>query len=300
MPVRVDSGNPGAPTPAGGGPRWRGSRLGGLIVLAVAVVLLIVAVVLLVVRRHDAGTTAPPATPSASSTPPTSPTPTATGSATASGKGLPTSQVVVGGGGSGSLAGLPIGYQHSFTGAVEAAINYDKAIYSTRYYDDDVRHQWNRYMYASHAVEKKLGIPDSVVVKTRKKRGLDEHGVPTDPTVRCYDAVYPRYGAYKTEVISADKVVVTIWEPDVYGTAPKGTLDGVKVGWDYHKLEMSWVNGDWRMTAAPAAGKKAPKPKRAGYPVVSFAERAQLLGDGWHLPANATETPLPELNWPGQ
>lgn len=210
---------------------------------------------------------------------------------------LPQSDIPVGGDmASNTLGPMFIGYDQTEEGAVAAALNYNVAQCGPDVFDDQTRHRVDDYAYATEAVRKQNAVPDGVAAKARQKHGLDQHGIPVDPSEKVYSDVYPEYGAFQIVGTRGNtEVTVMMWAPQVFGVGT--TTRDVTISWSYWKFKMVWIDGDWRI-AERLETPTPPAPKKAGTAWVSFQERGQLLGKGWELVANASEEPIDRLELP--
>lgn len=215
---------------------------------------------------------------------------------------LPRSEARFGAGGSTTLWSTQIGYNRTVRGGIEAALNYDVVSDSLDYMLDGPRHEIDAYIYATPELAKSQGISDEMAEATRKKWGVSPTGEPLtngrpDPGKKIYSAAYTQYGAF--QVISADTSTVhlKVWRPVVWGIGTPDTMGNTTVIWPVTDITVSWRNGDWRIT-----GEGPPTfdvtPAERGQVVISFEERAALLGEGWVMSADATEETVPELDLP--
>lgn len=205
--------------------------------------------------------------------------------------------VTPGSGGSESLFGVPIKYEHSEHGAVLAAINYRVATNSTLMYSTDTRDRLTKYLGTKAALAKQQREFSSKDLEEMWRRG---NGVDADGRVltkdgeidenrQAYSMLLPEYGAFRVVSASHDRVVVEIWGPVLSGNSTGLDDEPLRVEWKSVRTDLRWERGDWRV--ADEKSPAAPKPKVPGKVSVSFAERSRLLpkDDGWRLVSDAVE-----------
>lgn len=280
MTIQKESPPPGwtPPQPTG----W--DRIPGAIKVlgAVIVIALIVAGIVAVTGRDDDGSEPDPAKSSDA----------------AAGKeaGVVFSTIASNSGGSDKLAGFPIGFPHTETGAVQAAFSYDEALSSPAMFVDESGAQLMAYMAPGGSWP---DLKEGLVMPLRERGQINESGEPlaadgsVDPNKKFVADVLREYGAFRVTDSSADQVTVEIWAPTMLGVT-----DGAEVqqpSMQYFALAtstvMTWSDDDWRIDWAaskPFTAAELPQ----GLPAVSFAFRAENFpaADGWKVPADATQS----------
>lgn len=129
-------------------------------------------------------------------------------------------------------AGLPLGYTHDQTGAVNAATNYLSWMNSIRITDKATADALAAASAADQA---------SVTALTSS---FDE--VRTGMTDLTTDQPEPARGAYAVASYSADRGLIYIWAPEV--TAGKdGRVDHL---WAIDAISLVWASGDWKLDTA--------------------------------------------------
>jgi hypothetical protein len=205
--------------------------------------------------------------------------------------------VVPGEGGSESLFGVPIKYEHSENGAIHAAINYRVATNSTLMYSTDTRDRLMKYVAttAGWAKQSKAWSSEDLEEMVRRSAGVDEEGrVLTkdgkiDEDRQSYSMFLPEYGAFRVVSASDNRVVVEVWGPELTGNSTGLDDEPLRLEWETVQTDLRWERGDWRI--ADEKSPASPSPKVPGKVSVSFAERSRLLpkADGWRLVADAVE-----------
>lgn len=205
--------------------------------------------------------------------------------------------VTPGEGGSESLFGVPIKYEHSEHGAILAAINYRVASSSTLMYSTDTRDKLTAYVTTSAGLKRMKTEWSSSDLEDlyRRGSGVDEEGrVLTkdgkiDENRQAYSMFLPEYGAFRVVSASDDRVVVEVWGPTLTGNSTGLDDEPLLVEWETTRQDMRWERSDWRVGEGKTL--TTVKPKVPGKVSVSFAERSRLLpkGDGWRLVSDAVE-----------
>lgn len=181
-------------------------------------------------------------------TPPTgSPTPTGTAAASASPSasyeptdengspepGLPRGQAAAGAGGvMTGPAGLPLGYSHDQTGAVNAATNYLMWMNSLKITDKKLADQMAGATAADDATQQALIESFDAI-----RPGMTELTA---------DQPEPARGAYAVADYSADQALIYVWSPEVITDAAGQTQDF----WGIAGIQVVWTNGDWKVSGA--------------------------------------------------
>jgi hypothetical protein len=205
-------------------------------ILLVVVALLAVAVIAAVSYRlgqdtpstSPAPTGAPTTTPSGSSPSPAPGSPS-TGSSTS---GLPQGPARAGEGGHMTgPAGLPLGYDHTETGAVEAATNYLTWMNSIRIKDKNAADAMAEATAADEKTRNAM-IESFDLLRT----GLEDVA----------DAkTEPARGAYAVAESGSSTASVYIWAPYVFTESNETTHL-----WSIFEIRLDWIDGDWKVNKA--------------------------------------------------
>lgn len=146
---------------------------------------------------------------------------------------LPRGQAIAGGGGTTTgPAGLPLGYSHDETGAVNAATNYLTWMNSLRITDKNTADQLAAATAADNATQQAL-----IQSFDTLRPGM------SDMTA---DQPEPARGAYATADYSADSALIYIWSPERIMDA-SGETQHV---WGIAGVQLVWVDGDWKLSGA--------------------------------------------------
>lgn len=275
--------------PASGGGRGRWTRLAAAAVAAIVVV----GGTLLATssgHHHQAGPAAtPPAGPAVTSG-------TATGPVSPAGGPLLRGTPTVYGGGTRKVYGCPVGYPHTYAGAVQAAINYLVVTGSTVELSAATRPglaaaiatpAQAKVLLGGAAADAAIAARDGIDPATGAY--LDPTTGQPSPTVHAYSDVRPEYGAYRVTAATPDAVTVELWAPLIGGHGSPDDLSGLQVQWFEAAATVVWIDRDWRLDVTPpVTGAGVPRPSNPADPAVPFAERAKLV-PGWLLTADASE-----------
>lgn len=298
MPIRIDDReieDEGGDSPRKSDATSRG-LLKGVIALGGVIVFFLVVILLLLLNRGEVaapGDPDPSSSTSASAEPGGDETEPA-GEPTS----LPRSEVGIGGDRAhGTLGPLFINYDQTQEGAIAAALNYTVALGEPDKFNDQTRHLVDEYVYATDEARKKFSVSDETAAEAREEHGIDQNGESTDPDKKVYTGNYPEYGAFQVMGTKGNtEVTVNIWYPNVFGVGNKA--EDVTVMWTYWQHRMVWVDDDWRIAEHQETPTPVPAPAEPEVVNVSFAERAELLGKGWEMPANASEDIIDRIEFP--
>jgi hypothetical protein len=199
-----------------------------------------------------------------------------------------------------ALHGIGTAFPRSLEGAVAAAANSVVFFASPAFYIDAQR----------RVLQPLVFMPDSwwseeQAAGWQARMRLDGSGRPLDADGRVLDSVvsaagaYPRYGAYKVHHADYDgagllqEVFLSWWMPSVAGSGTVDDMSGAVVSWVVWSFEAVWTRADrgWRVELAYDVS--TPPPADPSHTNQSFAARRAVLGEGWCVPADATEGRLP-------
>jgi len=198
------------------------------IAVGVVVVLSLVAVVAYLAGRSEQATTTPPqhtaSRPPAQSESTSSPSPVDPRPALSRGKAI-----AGGGGRSKGPAGLPLGYDHSESGAATAATNYLMWLNSIRITDKPTADAMATAAAADPTTRSAL-----VQSLDETRSGMNDLST---------DQLAPARGAYAVAHYSANQATVYIWAPEVT-TDKSGTSEQL---WAIDAVQVVWAKGDWKL-----------------------------------------------------
>jgi hypothetical protein len=244
-------------------------------VLAALIVVAVIAVVAYQLGQHTTGAAAPsPTAGSSTGASGSSPSPAPASPSTGSSQpGLPQGPARAGEGGHMTgPAGLPLGYDHSETGAVEAATNYLTWMNSLLIEDKTTADAMAQATAADPATRAAM-IQSFDLLRT----GLDDVSAAQTEPAR---------GAYAVPQATPDAASVYVWAPYVF-TDSSGTTDL----WSIFEIRLAWIAGDWKLhkTLVSRIGGTAVDPADpAGNP--SSAEKASILSRTPDDPGEITDS----------
>ena len=203
-------------------------------VLAALIVVAVIAVVAYQLGQHTTGSpdpspTAGSSTAAAGSSPSPAPASPSTGS---SQPGLPQGPARAGEGGhTTGPAGLPLGYDHTQTGAVEAATNYLTWMNSLRIKDKTTADAMAQATAADPATRAAM-IESFDLLRTGLK---DVTKAETDPA----------RGAYAVARYEPTSASIYVWAPDVTTDSGETTT-----AWGITEVRLEWAADDWKVSGA--------------------------------------------------
>ena len=143
--------------------------------------------------------------------------------------------------------GVMVGYQDTQDGAAAAAANYVSALGSEAFVHPDSRHKMVTTI-ADPAIEADLQKTlDTAFAKMVQGYGLDSKGNPPAGQTLVYRAV--PIGVSVQSPYANDKAVVAVWTDSIDGVAGKSSTNPVSNAWSTFTITLSWINGDWRLSA---------------------------------------------------
>ena len=144
--------------------------------------------------------------------------------------GLPRGQAIAGGGGTTTgPAGMPLGYGHDETGAVNAATNYLMWMNSLRITDKKTADQLAAATAADSATRQAMIESFDAV-----RPGMSDMSS---------DQPEPARGAYAIADYSPDSALIYIWSPEVT-TDKSGQTDHL---WGIEAVRVVWSQDDWKL-----------------------------------------------------
>lgn len=255
------------------------------------------------------GTAEPSETPTA-----TEPTPTQTGPAlpehmAVAGEvvpGLWQGTATVSTGNSNAIYGIPVGWSRTVDGAVAAAMNIDAAFYSLPAVVEDTQVELNPYLYTGEALESEVSGDQALEFRRQLREvcRLDESGVVVDaqgnPSQHetYYGGGIPRYGAYQVrdveyaDEITPQRVEVAVVQPVFSGPGTDTNMTEVLLMFRKSIYIMVWDGDDWRAEDW-GVNDEPTGPWQTTVSNQGFAHLVTLVGQGWAVPADATQDPIP-------
>jgi hypothetical protein len=154
--------------------------------------------------------------------------------------------------------GIPSGFPQTEQGAQSAAANYAVALGGDQMFMRESRHAIIDAVYTSQAAAKLKGPQDEAYsAEFLGRLGLDAEGrAPAGQTF------VSRTIPVGTDVLAYDasKASVAVWYVGLIGMAGPESKDPVRTTWKTWTFELSWANGDWKVTDDRQEDGPAPVP----------------------------------------
>jgi uncharacterized protein YaaQ len=191
---------------------------------------------------------------------------TANGPSPASSAGTPLPQPVTGAGGNPgtatlkTVAGVPVGYPDTQTGAVQAAVNYEVARSSVSYFTDPAaRHKIIGAMAASGARTQMISNEDAAMKQLMLSLGINSSNANT--LVARAAALGTKSDSYSDQVAT-----VEVWMAGVIGTTSKSAPLPVSASWATYTLTLQRESSDWKLVSVTSAAGPTPLDTGSGSP----------------------------------
>ncbi|MFD9501054.1 hypothetical protein [Streptomyces sp. NPDC060035] len=139
------------------------------------------------------------------------------------------------------------GFAHDEQGAQSAAANYGVALGSAEMFDEGSRREITAAVYAPDVAAARQGDLDKAYSGKEflTRIGLNADGTP--PAGLTFISRVSPVGS-KVEKFGGDTASVAVWYSALFGLAGEGSKNPVSEGWYTTTYELSWVNGDWKVT----------------------------------------------------
>ncbi|MEU5137854.1 hypothetical protein [Streptomyces californicus] len=150
------------------------------------------------------------------------------------------------------------GFAHDEQGAQSAAANYAVALGSAEMFTKESRHRILDTVYSPEAADK-LRAPQDLAYSTEflGRLGLDPEGnAPKGSTF------ISRTVPVGTKVLAFDKdtAEVAVWYTGLIGMSGQDSTKPVSTTWKTWTAQLSWLEGDWKVTSASESDGPAPVP----------------------------------------
>ncbi|MFF7878632.1 hypothetical protein ACFZDM_30890 [Streptomyces californicus] len=150
------------------------------------------------------------------------------------------------------------GFAHDEQGAQSAAANYAVALGSAEMFTKESRHRILDTVYSPEAADK-LRAPQDLAYSTEflGRLGLDPEGnAPKGSTF------ISRTVPVGTKVLAFDKdtAEVAVWYTGLIGMSGQDSAKPVSTTWKTWTAQLSWLDGDWKVTSASESDGPAPVP----------------------------------------
>ncbi|MEU8550118.1 hypothetical protein AB0C81_24565 [Streptomyces roseoverticillatus] len=170
----------------------------------------------------------------------------------------------------GKSGGIASGFARTEQGAQSAASNYAVALGSSDMFSADKRHQIVQTVIAPSEVERFQTTLDKAYSPAFfKNAGLNEDG--STPKGFTFVSRTIPVGS-KTTQFSDDKATAEVWCTGLIGLAGEGSTKPVNAGWFTITMQLSWIDGDWKV--ADQSQKDGPAPVSGDVPASSAKDIA--------------------------
>ncbi|MEU8674375.1 hypothetical protein [Streptomyces sp. NPDC048560] len=142
---------------------------------------------------------------------------------------------------------IPSGFAHDEQGAQSAAANYAVALGSDGMFDQERRRAIASAVYAPAVAAARQGDLDKVYSGEGFLAGIGLNPDGTAPAGLTFISRSNPVGA-KVEKFSGDAASVSVWYSALFGLAGEGSQNPVSESWYTNTFELSWINGDWKIT----------------------------------------------------
>ncbi|BDH10469.1 hypothetical protein HOK021_16480 [Streptomyces hygroscopicus] len=156
--------------------------------------------------------------------------------------------------------GVPVGYAHTQGGAVQAAVNYQVARSSAKYFtEQEVRHKTLAAMMTTGSLNKQTQNDD---------RGMRQIVTSLGITNDSDDQLVARGSAMGTKVTTyTDEVTtVNVWMAGLVGTTNKSSPMPVSASWTTYTLTLQWQANDWKLSSVTSVNGPTPLDTGSGNP----------------------------------
>ncbi|MEV5434451.1 hypothetical protein AB0K80_00205 [Streptomyces sp. NPDC052682] len=148
--------------------------------------------------------------------------------------------------------GVPVGYPHSPAGAIQAAVNYQIARSSAKYFTDTpTRHKIIAAMATSEARDRLTDNDDTGMKQVLSSLGISDANA---------DRLVARAAPMGTKTVSYTGQVATVevWMAGLIGIASDEAPLPVSASWTTCTLTLEWERGDWKLASVTSVNGPTP------------------------------------------
>jgi hypothetical protein len=152
------------------------------------------------------------------------------------------------------VGGVPVGYERSRAGAVQAALNYSEALAKSVELSTDERRGVVRAIARRDRADEIFGELRAAY------RLLDEtfaFGSGTTDAIASYGVL-----GYEVKAFDSTTAEIALWEVSVFGL---GKASKAEAGWSTTTVKLRWIDADWKLDELPL-GEDGPTPALRGAP----------------------------------
>ncbi|WP_326659501.1 hypothetical protein [Streptomyces sp. NBC_00385] len=173
---------------------------------------------------------------------------------------------------------IPSGFAHDEQGAQSAAANYSVALGSAEMFDRERRRAIANAVYAPAVATARQGDLDNVY---SDQSFLTNIGLNADGTAPAGQSFISRSNPVGTKVVrfSGDTASVAVWYSALFGLAGEGSKNPVSESWFTNTFELTWIDGDWKVTDFTQKDGPAPVGRdQAASPAGEMADAVEQFG----------------------
>ncbi|HEY9328205.1 MAG TPA: hypothetical protein VIS09_08215 [Streptomyces sp.] len=173
---------------------------------------------------------------------------------------------------------IPSGFAHDEQGAQSAAANYSVALGSAEMFDRERRRAIANAVYAPAVAAARQDDLDNVY---SDQTFLTNIGLNTDGTAPAGQSFISRSSPVGTKVVkfSGDTASVAVWYSALFGLAGEGSKNPVSESWFTNTFELTWIDGDWKVTDFTQKDGPAPVGRdQAASPAGEMADAVEQFG----------------------
>ncbi|MFJ4857538.1 hypothetical protein [Streptomyces sp. NPDC088730] len=178
----------------------------------------------------------------------------------------------------GKNGSIPSGYAHDEQGAQSAAANYSVALGSADMFDKGRRRAIATAVYAPAVASARQGDLDKVY---SGEAFLANIGLSADGTAPAGQIFISRSNPVGTKVekFNGDTATVSVWYSALFGLAGEGSKNPVSESWFTNTFDLTWINGDWKVTDFTQKDGPAPVGRdQAASPAGEMADAVEQFG----------------------
>ncbi|MFE9853733.1 hypothetical protein [Streptomyces sp. NPDC005780] len=173
---------------------------------------------------------------------------------------------------------IPSGFAHDEQGAQSAAANYSVALGSAEMFDRERRRAIANAVYAPAVAAARQDDLDNVY---SDQSFLTNIGLNADGTAPAGQSFISRSNPVGTKVVkfNGDTASVAVWYSALFGLAGEGSKNPVSESWFTNTFELTWIDGDWKVTDFTQKDGPAPVGRdQAASPAGEMADAVEQFG----------------------
>ena len=175
-----------------------------------------------------------------------------TGGTTAAASGGATANSATQGAAQSTRDGIPVGYPHSQSGAISAAVNYEMARSTASYFTNTAsRNAVLSVIMAPESLTSEESTEAQTTASVLSNLGLSQ-GQTSSLMVRSAPM------GDKVDAYASNVTTVEVWMAGVVGVTDNSSALTPTASWDTYTYTLTWINGDWKAESISAADGPTP------------------------------------------